>query len=106
MSTYIGMSPRGARQAGAASQAKGQVECSFPQKGNKKVMAKQGEPLSKVVSRGGLRVKFDCKVRRHARSTPRARVAHAPALAEESAGPQNRFADNDTLLHATLCCGR
>ena len=29
--------------------------------GNKKIMAKQGEPLGKVISRGGLRIKFDCK---------------------------------------------
>merc|ERR1719326_2189525 len=45
----------------AAAPPKGQVEVTFPQKGNKKVIAKQGEPLGKVVQRGGLRVKFDCK---------------------------------------------
>ena len=50
------------RQQTAKEQPKGTVECTFPQKGNKVVMAKQGEPLGKVVSRSGLRVKFDCKV--------------------------------------------
>merc|ERR1719252_93892 len=45
----------------AAAPAKGQVEVTFPQKGNKKVLAKQGEPLGKVISRAGVRVKFDCK---------------------------------------------
>jgi len=50
-----------ARQAKAKEQPKGTVEITFPQKGNKKVTAKQGEPLGKVVARGGLRVKFDCK---------------------------------------------
>jgi hypothetical protein len=49
-----------ARRASAPAQ-KGQVEVTFPQKGNKKIMAKQGEPLGKVISRGGLRIKFDCK---------------------------------------------
>ena len=49
------------RQSKAATQPKGAVECTFPQKGNKVVMAKQGEPLGKVISRAGLRVKFDCK---------------------------------------------
>ena len=49
------------RRAKAAQQPKGTVECTFPQKGNKVVLAKQGEPLGKVVSRAGLRVKFDCK---------------------------------------------
>ena len=70
-----------ARQQKAKAQPKGTVEVTFPQKGNKVIQAKQGEPLGKVVSRAGLRVKFDCKVRRHVRSTPRARMAHAPALA-------------------------
>ena len=50
-----------ARQAKAKEIPKGSVEVTFPQKGNKMVVAKQGEPLSKVVQRGGLRVKFDCK---------------------------------------------
>lgn len=50
------------RQAKAKEQPKGTVECTFPQKGNKVVNAKQGEPLGKVISRAGLRVKFDCKV--------------------------------------------
>ena len=48
------------RKAGAAA-VKGQVDVTFPQKGNKVVTAKQGEPLGKVISRAGLRVKFDCK---------------------------------------------
>ena len=51
-----------ARQAKGASQPKGSVEVTFPQKGNKVVKAKQGEPLGKVISRAGLKVKFDCKV--------------------------------------------
>ena len=50
------------RQAQGKEQPKGAVECTFPQKGNKVVMAKQGEPLGKVISRAGLKVKFDCKV--------------------------------------------
>lgn len=50
------------RQAQGAAQEKGAVECTFPQKGNKVVMAKQGEPLGKVIGRAGLKVKFDCKV--------------------------------------------
>ena len=37
------------------------MEVTFPQKGNKQVIAKQGEPIGKVVQRAGLRVKFDCK---------------------------------------------
>jgi ferredoxin len=49
------------RQAKAATQPKGTVECTFPQKGNKVVLAQQGEPLGKVIGRAGLRVKFDCK---------------------------------------------
>jgi len=49
------------RQNKAATQPKGTVEVTFPQKGNKVVLAKQGEPLGKVISRAGLRVKFDCK---------------------------------------------
>jgi len=49
------------RQAKAKAIPKGSVEVTFPQKGNKVVIAKQGEPLGKVVSRAGLRVKFDCK---------------------------------------------
>lgn len=51
-----------ARQDLAKTQPKGTVEVTFPQKGNKVVKAMQGEPLGKVVQRGGLRVKFDCKV--------------------------------------------
>ena len=50
-----------ARRAKAATQPKGAVEVTFPQKGNKVVIAQQGEPIGKVVSRAGLRVKFDCK---------------------------------------------
>lgn len=50
-----------ARQAKAASAPKGQVEVTFPQKGNKVVLAKQGEPIGSVVKRAGMRVKFDCK---------------------------------------------
>jgi hypothetical protein len=49
-------------QAVADSAPKGQVEVTFPQKGNKVVMAQQGEAIGKVVSRAGMRVKFDCKV--------------------------------------------
>ena len=49
-------------QAVANSAPKGQVEVTFPQKGNKVVIAKQGEPIGKVVQRAGMRVKFDCKV--------------------------------------------
>ena len=54
-----------ARQAKGAELPKGSVEVTFPQKGNKMVIAKQGEPLGKVVQRAGLRVKFDCKVTRN-----------------------------------------
>jgi len=50
-----------ARQQKAASAPKGQVEVTFPQKGNKVVLAKQGEPLGAVVKRAGMKVKFDCK---------------------------------------------
>ena len=52
-----------ARQQKAKEIPKGSVEVTFPQKGNKMVVAKQGEPLGKVIQRAGLRVKFDCKVR-------------------------------------------
>ena len=45
-----------ARQQKAKELPKGSVEVSFPQKGNKVVIAKQGEPLGKVCQRGGLRV--------------------------------------------------
>lgn len=48
-------------QAKAATLPKGSVECTFPQKGNKQIIAKQGQPLSQVISKAGLRVKFDCK---------------------------------------------
>merc|ERR1719440_38741 len=50
-----------ARQQKAKELPKGSVEVTFPQKGNKMVVAKQGEPLGKVIQRAGLRVKFDCK---------------------------------------------
>jgi len=50
-----------ARRATNSVQPKGSVEITFPQKGGKTIQAKQGEPLAKVISRGGLRVKFDCK---------------------------------------------
>merc|ERR1719478_955880 len=50
-----------ARQQKAKELPKGSVEVTFPQKGNKVVQAKQGEPLGKVVGRSGLRIKFDCK---------------------------------------------
>ena len=50
-----------ARQAKAASAPKGQVEVTFPQKGNKVVLAKQGEAIGKVAQRAGIRIKFDCK---------------------------------------------
>ena len=45
----------------AAAPPKGQVTVTFPQKGGKTVTCKQGEPLGKVISRAGVRVKFDCK---------------------------------------------
>ena len=47
----------------AAAVPKGQVEVSFPQKGGKVVIAKQGEPIGNVCKKAGVRVKFDCKVR-------------------------------------------
>ena len=40
---------------------KGQVEVTFPQKGNKVVTAMQGDPIGKVCQKAGVRVKFDCK---------------------------------------------
>ena len=49
------------RGAAAASQPKGQVEVTFPQKGNKVVKAMQGDPIGKVCQKAGVRVKFDCK---------------------------------------------
>lgn len=49
------------RRDKATSQPKGTVEVTFPQKGNKVVMAKQGEDIAAVARRAGLRVKFDCK---------------------------------------------
>ena len=52
-----------ARQAKAAELPKGSVEVTFPQKGNKVVIAKQGQPIGQVCQKAGLRVKFDCKVR-------------------------------------------
>ena len=39
---------------------KGDLQESF-EKGGKTVTCKQGEPLGKVISRAGVRVKFDCK---------------------------------------------
>jgi hypothetical protein len=50
-----------ARRDKAASAPKGQVEVTFPQKGNKTVTAMQGEPLAKVIQKAGMRVKYDCK---------------------------------------------
>jgi len=44
-----------------AAVPKGEVEVTFPQKGNKVVKAKQGEPIGAVCKRAGVRVKFDCK---------------------------------------------
>ena len=52
-----------ARRAKGAELPKGSVEVTFPQKGNKVVVAKQGQPIGQVISKAGLRVKFDCKVR-------------------------------------------
>uniref|UniRef100_A0A6U5JE48 2Fe-2S ferredoxin-type domain-containing protein n=1 Tax=Calcidiscus leptoporus TaxID=127549 RepID=A0A6U5JE48_9EUKA len=49
------------RQALAKTQPKGAVEVTFPQKGNKVVAAKQGEPIGAVCKRAGMRIKFDCK---------------------------------------------
>jgi len=50
-----------ARREKAAQLPPGSVEVTFPQKANKMVIAKQGEPIAKVASRAGLRIKFDCK---------------------------------------------
>ena len=81
-----------ARKATASTQPKGTVEVTFPQKGNKKVTAKQGEPLGKVIQRAGMRVKFDCKngrcatcqVRLNGRASAKvcqgATVRHTPSL--------------------------
>mgnify|MGYP001184491737 FL=1 len=49
------------RGAAAASQPKGQVEVTFPQKGNKVVKAMQGDAIGKVCQKAGIKVKFDCK---------------------------------------------
>ena len=49
------------RGAAAAAAPKGQVEVTFPQKGNKVVKAMQGDALGKVCQKAGVRVKFDCK---------------------------------------------
>eukprot|EP00322_Chrysochromulina_rotalis_P025853 CAMPEP_0115860060 /NCGR_PEP_ID=MMETSP0287-20121206/16932_1 /TAXON_ID=412157 /ORGANISM="Chrysochromulina rotalis, Strain UIO044" /LENGTH=163 /DNA_ID=CAMNT_0003314371 /DNA_START=26 /DNA_END=517 /DNA_ORIENTATION=+ len=49
------------RRAKGAELPKGSVECTFPQKGNKVVIAKQGQPIGQVVQKAGMRVKFDCK---------------------------------------------
>merc|ERR1719171_2661353 len=49
------------RQAKAASTPKGQVEVTFPQKGNKVVKAMQGDALGAVCKKAGVRVQFDCK---------------------------------------------
>ena len=51
----------GARRAAGAAAPKGQVEVTFPQKGNKVVKAMQGDPIGKVCQKAGVRVKFDCK---------------------------------------------
>jgi len=45
----------------AAAPPKGEVQVTFPQKNNKVVKAKQGEPVGAVCKRAGVRVKFDCK---------------------------------------------
>jgi len=50
-----------ARKKKAAEIPKGSVEVTFPQKGNKMVIAKQGENIGKVAQRAGLRIKYDCK---------------------------------------------
>ncbi|EOD16684.1 hypothetical protein EMIHUDRAFT_435876 [Emiliania huxleyi CCMP1516] len=49
------------RQQTAKSAPKGQVEVTFPQKGNKVVYAQQGDNIGKVAAKAGLRIKFDCK---------------------------------------------
>lgn len=54
----------GARRAAGAAAPKGQVEITFPQKGNKVVKAMQGDPLGKVCQKAGVKVKFDCKTGR------------------------------------------
>jgi len=48
------------QQKGAALPA-GSVEVTFPQKGNKVVIAKQGQPIGQVAQKAGMRIKFDCK---------------------------------------------
>jgi hypothetical protein len=53
-----------ARRATGAAAPKGQVEVTFPQKGNKVVTAMQGDPIGKVCQKAGMRVKFDCKTGR------------------------------------------
>jgi len=50
-----------ARRKKGAELPPGSVECTFPQKGNKVIIAKQGQPLGQVCQKAGLRVKFDCK---------------------------------------------
>merc|ERR1712194_196197 len=45
----------------AASQPKGQVEVTFPQKGGKVVKAMQGDAIGKVCQKAGVKIKFDCK---------------------------------------------
>jgi ferredoxin len=50
-----------ARQEKAKELPAGSVECTFPQKGDKVVIAKQGDNIAQVCSKAGLRVKFDCK---------------------------------------------
>jgi ferredoxin len=76
-----------ARQQKAATQPKGAVECTFPQKGNKVVAAKQGEPLAKVVQRAGLRVKFDCKVRLRLTQWPSPHTAWPPSNVTHCCAP-------------------
>lgn len=66
----------------AAATPKGQVNVTFPQKGNKAVTAMQGEPIGKVIQRSGLKVKFDCKVPR-----PRAALRSASIRADAVTKP-------------------
>merc|ERR1719453_2772974 len=42
-----------ARRAKGAELPKGSVEVTFPQKGNKVVIAKQGQPIGQVISKTG-----------------------------------------------------
>ena len=47
---------------------------TFPQKGNKKVVCQQGDPLGKVCSKAGVRIKFDCKNGRCGKKTQQQHV--------------------------------